>query len=1015
MSKRTSQKDLFEDQTPVIVVDDPILCNPFKEPDKYWFYNENGEPQQIPTRRPASYFFKTKRAYTGQTTLFAEEQREDLKLINLLRNDVRRWRNSGYEMATPVTKKLLEYWSKPARERRLFFCQLEGVETIIYINEILVSNRKTRWNPELSVDDFRKLKKGIKPSFIDDSNKTDIVLPRLIDIPNEPEYLNLDRYGCKMATGSGKTVVMAMLITWAFCNRGSQPSDVRFPDAVLVICPNLTIRERLQVLRPDIVDNYYLKFDLIPSSLIPLLQRGKVMISNWHQLGEESENIESGESFRVVNKGIESADAFARRVLGELYDRSPIMVLNDEGHHAYRPKPLDADSDLSDEEKKEREEATVWINGLDKINKACGIRFCVDMSATPFYIKGSGYVEGSPFPWIVSDFALVDAIESGIVKIPRIPVSDITGRPEPQYFNLWKYITANLKAGQKMQGGRPKPGVVWERANGALIQLAGQYKERFDYFKTGDERNLAIPPAMIIVCDNTNIAEVFYQKISGEQIEEVEEKITRGKKKGETKVVKMKSYGRGELFPEIFSNSETALNSFRIDNKVMQETDSEEGQSKDEAKKKVRQIADTIGQRGKSGEQVKCIVSVQMLSEGWDANNVTHILGLRAFESQLLIEQVVGRGLRRMNYTIDKVSNMLPAEYVDVYGIPFSIIPFKGRPTGKPEPDDKPVYHIRALPEREHLKIEFPNVEGYVFDLKKNLIYVDFEKLERFDLEPLKDPIQTFIQPQVGIRMGGPAINPGLTVITQDRKAYYENYHLQTIKFEIARRIVSNLTYGRNDVHPGLKYQSRAQLFPQVLKIVDQYLDSKVNYMGCNPSEIGIEAYSSKVISLLTTAIEPAKLEGEPPILPQPNRFKPIGSTSSVNFTTTKVPRVTIRSHVNMMISDTQTWEQSADFTLESSDKVFSYIRNDHLEFTIPYEYEGVPDHYEPDFIVKLTNGVSLILEIKGYEDNQTKAKHQGARKWVSAVNNWGKLGKWEFLVCRHPAMLKTELDQVYK
>lgn len=546
------------------------------------------------------------------------------------------------------------------------------------------------------MDDFRKLKQGKKPSFIDDTTEKDILLPRLIDIPNESEYLNLDRYGCKMATGSGKTVVMAMLITWAFCNRGSQPSDVRFPDAALIICPNLTIRERLQVLRPDDIDNYYRKFDLIPSSLIPLLQRGKVMISNWHQLGEESENVESGESYRVVNKGVESADAFARRVLGELYDRSPIMVLNDEGHHAYRPKPLDADSELSDEEKKEREEATVWINGLDKINKACGIRFCVDMSATPFYIKGSGYVEGSPFPWIVSDFALVDAIESGIVKIPRIPVSDITGRPEPQYFNLWKYITADLKAGQKMQGGRPKPGVVWERANGALVQLAGQYKERFDYFKSGDERNLAIPPAMIIVCDNTNIAELFYQKISGEQTEEVEEKITRGKKKGETKLKKIKSYGRGELFPEIFSNTENVLNTFRIDNKVMQETDSEEGQSKDEAKKMTRHIADTIGQRGKPGEQVKCIVSVQMLSEGWNANNVTHILGLRAFGSQLLIEQVVGRGLRRMNYTIDKESNMFPAEYVDVYGIPFSIIPFKGRPTGKSEPDDKPVYHVRA-------------------------------------------------------------------------------------------------------------------------------------------------------------------------------------------------------------------------------------------------------------------------------------------------------------------------------
>lgn len=1016
MAKKKTEETI-NTQVPVRAVDNPIICNPFEEPKRHWFYRSTGEPVLMDERRRASYWYKTQKSYTAQTSLFATEESDELPLVNLLRDDIRRWRESKYELATPITKKLLEHWNDTQRERKLFFCQREAVETIIYINEILASGRKPRWNTKLSFQDYVKLKSNEVPDFMKPFNSESIIMPRLVDVPNEADFASLVRYGCKMATGSGKTVVMSMLIAWAFCNRAAQPADTRFPDAALILCPNLTIRERLQVLRPEAVNNYYIQFNIVPATLLPMLQKGTVLISNWHQLALESPNSEGGETYRIVNKGEESPLAFAKRVLGDMYDRGPIMVLNDEGHHAYRPKPLPEEiiATLTEEEKKEREEATVWVSGIDRINAACGIQLCIDLSATPFYIKGSGYTEGSPFPWLVNDFGLVDAIESGIVKIPRIPVSDQTGLPEPKYFNLWKHITDGLTSGQKLQGGRPKPEVVWTKANDALLQLAGQYQERYGYFANSNEKNLAIPPVMIIVCDNTNIAELYFQNISGETTVEKEEIFTRGKKKGKTKIVKQKAFGRGQMFPEIFSNSKDQQNTLRIDSKTIEETDTEEGLNKDESKKLLRNMVDTVGQKGKSGEQIKCVVSVQMLTEGWDANNVTHILGLRAFQSQLLIEQVVGRGLRRMNYTVDPETNMFPPEYVDVYGIPFSIIPFKGRPTQQPAPEDKPVYHVRAIPEREHLKIEFPILEGYVFDLKNNLIEVDFDSLESFKIQPLKNPIATFVQPQVGYKSGRPGINPALETVEHNRDAYYASTHLQTIKFEITRQIVYNLTYGRNNLQPKMQHASRAALFPQVFKIVDRYLNEKVDYIGYDEREIGLATYTQKIIELLTTAIEPNKYEGEPPLLPQLNKYKPIGSTELVNFNTKKPVTETIRSHVNLVVADTRQWEQSAAFMLEIDKNVISYVKNDHLEFTIPYEFEGEPHHYEPDYIVKLYNGINLILEIKGFEDLIVKAKHQGARKWISAVNNWGKLGKWQFIVCKDVPNLRNQIKEIMK
>ncbi len=420
---------------------------------------------------------------------------------------------------------------------------------------------------------------------------------------------------------------------------------------------------------------------------------------------------------------------------------------------------------------------------------------------------------------------------------------------------------------------------------------------------------------------------------------------------------------------------------------------------------------------GEAGERIRCVVSVNMLSEGWDANNVTHILGLRAFHSQLLCEQVVGRGLRRMDYTPDPKTGLLTAEYVDIFGVPFSLIPFKGRePKKGPPPEDRPKYEVMALPERKAFEIRFPIVEGYVVSLKRNLMTCDVGEVERTGLDPWSTPTDAFVRPQVGYQIGHPSAHGGFGFELVNRRANYDSVHPQTIEFEITREIVRALTEA---AHPGkerLRRESRSALFPQVLRIVQEYIRDRVEFNGLHPCEVGLQTYAQRIIGLLIAAITPDDAQGEAPLLPRLNRYKPIGSTESVHFKTVKPVQMTGASHLNLVACDTDTWEQAAVFQLEKlakEDGVFCYARNDHLEFNIPYELYGNPHVYEPDFIVRLKNAVNVILEIKGKSHEDTDAKHQAARRWVSAVNHWGRLGEWDFLVCREPQRLAEEIGKL--
>ncbi|MFL6260142.1 MAG: S24 family peptidase [Thermoanaerobaculia bacterium] len=1027
------------DWTPTQAVPDPILNNPYEEPGEHWVY-QNGQPYRMPGRRPASYWYKTERLGSAQGEIFAEEERDPLPLVNALREDVRRWRRTGYRGASPITRDLLAHWTRTDLPRPLFFCQREAVETLIYLLELALPGQLGRTqfkNFQISPDTLKALRRGERPPL--DLPPRSEVWPTLIDIPQDPELLPLTRLGCKMATGSGKTVVMAMIVAWAFCNRGRNPATTTFPNAVLICAPNLTVKERLQVLRPDHSESYYDTFDLVPAKYRGLLNTGRVLVTNWHTFSKTSAHDEGGTSYRVVDKGEETPEAFAKNRLGELADRSPILVLNDEGHHCWRPAPVNKRKKrigedikgISREEKKELEEeeveARVWLAGLDMINASGlagagipSILSCIDLSATPFYLANSGFPAGSPFPWLVSDFGLVDAIESGIVKIPRLPVrddlgaKDDAGRPDPKYFRLWEHLRETAKPSHKLANGKLKPEYVFKQAQGALVTIASQWKERFHQQRDATRGDVT-PPVLIVVCDNTDLAQLFFERISGEHVQEVREG---------GKVVERTVYGESEVLPELANHEGQPRRTVRIDTQLLKKIESGDGETKDQAAKALREVLNTVGKKGGPGEHVRCVVSVSMLTEGWDASNVTHILGVRAFGSQLLCEQVVGRGLRRMSYVPDPTTKKLSPEYVDVYGIPFSLIPFKGRPKDQEVVD--PIYHhIYAVQEKTEHEIRIPIVESYTYSLGGTGLEFDLAKMDPLYVD--EEPTQVYLAPTRGYN-DDPTAQPDVATVLQDRALYHQTVRPQQVIFRLAQRILEHLVQGAAATTDAERVAAqglaRHLLFPQLVAVVRRYVESKVNYATGIPEPQVVELALEKYANLVRERILDGVLAQSGPekgslanLLPVPNSFRPVQSTADVDYRTTRKVVPLTHSHLNLA-AFISTDEVRAIELLDSHPAVESFTANgSQIGLRVPYEHDEEERTYEPDFVARLRGGKLLLIEIKGgkgeiFDKNLVGAKNDAARKWVAAVNNAKSFGEWAFCICRNLRELREAIEK---
>lgn len=906
-----------------IVVDEPIINSPFGEPARH-YRMRGGQAELVGTRRPSG-FTPGLRTRGGQGTLLEEEYVE-LPVVNDIRERVRRWRDAGYPGASRTTLDLLRHWNAPGRDRPLFFCQLEAAETAIWLAEGPTAETAR------------------------------------LPIEAQERYA---RHCLKMATGAGKTVVMAMLIAWSLLNKARQLQDRRFSDAVLVVCPNLTVKERLAVLRPADPANYYEAFDLVPPGLRAALLSGRVMVTNWHVMGVPDDARRRG----IVQRGRPSAGAFANQVLrAELGSKGNLLVINDEAHHAWRAAARSPEGGggggavspiafaaglagelatagrLSDEE----EEARVWLNGLALIHHARGINRALDFSATPYYLSGSGHAEGEPFGWIVSDFSLLDAIESGIVKVPRVPVDDNSGDPDPRYLDLWERVKDRLP--KRARGGDAslsRDDRLLDEIEGALATLASAWKREFD--RWGDEGRL-VPPAMIVVCDQTSTAERVAAYLA-----------------------------RGSVLPELANEPGQPEWTLRIDSALLAKAEEalEAGQTKEQAAEALRLRVATVGKPDRPGADVRCVVSVAMLSEGWDAQNVTQILGLRAFSSQLLCEQVVGRGLRRASY-----DDMTVPEYVDVYGIPFQAFPVKGERRAGPV-NVRPQTLVQPLRDRAALELRFPRVVGYISDARFR-ITADVEAMPRLEISPEVDP--TWVK--VGARGAGHGA-------VHERGEFYEAHRLQRTIFEITAKITDDLKFGDE--------AGRRIMFPQVLRIVRQYLDTRVVAVGgAALDEVALGAYRREIESRLISAIRPAADEGEQPLLPVLHDMAGIGTTDVTPFLTVKPCQATVRSHLSQAVCDSG-WEATVARALDESPRVRAWVKNHRLGFEVPYTFRGEPHAYTPDFLVELAGGEHLVIEVKGLEREQDRAKQVGMQRWIDAVNHWGRLGLWRFAKLHSP------------
>lgn len=960
-----------------------ILNSPYNEPARYYASDDRGLTDEIlEGRRPSSFYIPVPRAKTKEKQLqlnisdgtFGTELQKENEFINKVRYLISSWRNGGYSGATKTSRELLEYWKNEDRENKLFFCQLEALETLIYANEIAEKAGES-W----IVNKLKEESATANPG--------------------------LYRLAFKMATGSGKTVVMAMIIAYNTLNKMRYPQDTRFTDTFVIIAPGITIKDRLNVLQPNDPDNYYRKRDIVSVHDLELLQKANVFITNFHQLEQrQNPRFQLGGVMKaaelIKEEAVkESPAAMVNRAFKSVINKSRILVINDEAHHCYEEKPTE--QKLSGEELKEADEnnkaARVWLSGIRALSKKLTINAVIDLSATPYFLSGSGYQEGTMFPWTVFDFSLLDALESGVVKIPRLPVEadNITKEDEPEFRNLWLHVRDDLpkkgkKTGEYDLSTIHLPTTLQE----ALESLYGNYEKYYKRYTTAKSTNPDVmPPVMIVVCNNTTVSEIIYRWIAGYEkatasgktvIEKGNLEVFRNEDgvnfhdRPNTLLIDSAQLESGEKinddFKQVFS---TEINDFRKEYRHRFP-----GRDEPTDEQLLREVMNTVGKPGKLGENIKCVVSVSMLTEGWDVNTVTHILGIRAFSTQLLCEQVVGRALRRVDYSTDKDTGLLREEYAEVYGVPFNFL----KAQGGGEIGPPPVLHrVHALVDREEkYEITFPRVEGYRYEIDETNLTAHFTEESKTIIE--NEP--TLVKSEGLI---GESTSEDLSKIQERREA------------EVAMRLMKGLLKAYyTDADGSEKYW----LGPQLLRIAQQYVDTQVTLKDRMViGYLSVGGYFSGALTKIQNAIvtESISRSNKKKLLPILSPYDTLSSTKYVDFLTSREVMPTIKSHVNYVVSDTQEWEQGVAKKLEQMPEVLSYVVNQGLAFYIPYEYRGISRQYEPDFIAKIElpdkSLLNLIIEVTGKRDDKKALKVKTAREmWVPAINNHAIFGKWAML-----------------
>ncbi|MBS0496999.1 MAG: DEAD/DEAH box helicase family protein [Proteobacteria bacterium] len=933
-----------------------IINSPYLKPDRYWDQDDNGKLLSIqPGRRPAAYELYDTRTNTRRV--------EKLARVNAIRERLDAWREAGWPGVTSVTRQLLEHWFDRGewnseekrwiggpRQYSFYFCQLEAIEALIWWLE--------------APQDFRQ----------------GIFLPG--------DGGPWERICNKMATGSGKTSVMALIITWQALNALHYPKDSRFSKSVLIVTPGLTVKSRLQVLYPGHDKNVYDEFRLCPNeALRQRLNQAELLIENWHTLMPLKEQDRS-----VVKKGRESDEALTRRVLGGLAAHKDLIVINDEAHHAYRkPAELKISKKEAEELGIDLDEATRWIDGLDRIHKTRRIRRCFDLSATPFAPTGKTNTEAGLFSWIISDFGLNDAIEAGLVKTPRIVVRDDALPNAKSYrsklYHLYREAEVSQDLNRKAAVTDPLPDLVQK----AYAILAYDWRETAQAWADSGH---SIPPVLLTVCNRTETAariEQFFNSgdclIKSTQAPEktlrVDSRVLEKAERGET-VTKDADYEQRltAIIEAAGLPSDKAQDLLAL-----------------KQQEQLRALVDSVGKRGQPGQRLQNVISVAMLSEGWDAVNVTHIMGLRAFTSQLLCEQVIGRGLRRVAHDMDEQGLLLP-EYVNIFGVPLSIfqeISEDGEIELRPP---KPSVRVEVEPDRNHLEIRWPNIQRIDHVLKPELV-LDWERVEALTLDPMQTPLNAEVAPS----LTGFA---NLAMASEiDLEQAVEDFRLQNLIFRAARKL-----YLQNaDSFGG----DKAFLAVQLIRIVEQFLSSdKLNIPSVwhqDPvrRQILFALNINTVVAHVSRFVSAQNTEKLEAVF---DESFPIGSTARMrSWVTTRPCQATVRSQISHVVYDSA-WEKVVADLCEKVPQVVAWAKNDHLDFVVRYLWRGSSRNFVPDYLIRLDNGKMLVLEVKGVDDERNRMKRAAMAVWIRTVNEQGGFGQWCFDVVFEPARTRDVILQ---
>lgn len=936
-------------------IDKLIINSPYIEPLQHWFYDR--ETQQFELRegrRAAGYVIATPNSQSFDDPGIFKE----IELANQIRERLLRWQKDGRPGLTGISRRLYEYWTSAERDTIFFYCQIEAIETLMFLTEA------------------------------PDSYKVGVNIPS--------DGGPFERWCNKMATGTGKTVVMAMLVAWNIINKTTYRKDTRFSKNVLIVAPGLTVKSRLSVLQPSDTNNYYDEFDIVPADLKPKLYEGKVKVINWHVLMPLKEQQRS-----VVKIGPESDEAFTRRVLEDISDAHNMIVINDEAHHAWRLNPGETEADYG-KHSLDAKDATRWMQGLDRIDKTRGIIKCFDLSATPFRPMGRKSEEELLFGWIVSDFGLNDAIESGLVKTPRIVVrSDSmsldTKTMKPKLYHIYNSDEVKYQLGKELPT-EPLPDLV----RNAYYLLAKDWQETKDaWLKSGH----TIPPVMITVCNRTETAARIEHSFRTKrfEIEDLQEaeKILRIDSKVLSAAEEKSEADSNEYAGKKKDDYRIHLENIIAANHSMNDIERER-LLKLKNEELLREIVDSVGKARKAGEQIQHVIAVAMLSEGWDTKNVTHIMGLRAFSSQLLCEQVVGRGLRRVSYDVDPETGLFQPEYVNIFGVPFSFLPNEGT-DGPPPPPPSAQTRIEVVPERAEHEITWPNV-----------LRIEYKRKVQFsttldNLEPLViDGSKVDTYAELAAVLEGKTTN---TMSKIDLQEIAEKYRPQHVVFRVASDIVEKLSGQWQD-------KSKLELLPKVISLTEQFMNS--DKLGFT-SVVDNEPLRKKVLLMLNMNtivqhIADAILYGSESI----EATELVFDKQHVTRTTADMPtwytrresEPVAKSHISHMVGDGG-WEMAIARGLESDmgagRYVTSWVKNDHIGFEIPYMWGGTVRRYIPDFLIRLNNGNMLVLEVKGVDTPQNQRKRKFLDEWIKAVNADGRFGTWSWDVLFNP----NEFDNI--